>query len=61
MARGLSLKLKGRDLLQFSFFKLKGNFYKMCVQSKMVYGSETWPVTVENEQRLERTERIIVR
>ena len=27
--------------------RLKGKFYKMCVQRVMVYGSETWPMRVD--------------
>ena len=47
-ARGASLKLKGK-------------IYKACVRSVMVYGSETWPMKVEDMQRLERAERMMVR
>src|SRR5206468_4493358 len=38
---------------------MKGKIYKACVQRVMVYGSETWPVKVEDIQRLERTERMM--
>ena len=41
--------------------KVKGKVYKACVQRVLVYGSETWPVKVEDMQRLERTERSMVR
>lgn len=47
-ARGASLRLKGK-------------IYKACVQSVLVYGSETWPMKVDDKQRLERTERMMVR
>jgi hypothetical protein len=47
-SRGASLKVKGR-------------VYKACVQRVMVYGSETWPVKAEDMQRLQRTERMMVR
>ena len=47
-SRGASLRVKGR-------------VYAACVQSVMVYGSETWPVKEEDVQRLERTERMMVR
>jgi hypothetical protein len=40
---------------------LKGNNRKACVQSVMVPGSETWSVRIEDKQRLERTERMMVR
>ena len=41
--------------------KLKGKIYVACVQSVMVYGSETWAVKVSNLQQLERRERTMVR
>jgi hypothetical protein len=41
--------------------KLKGKVYKACVQSVMIYGSETWAMKVEDMDRLERTERMMVR
>lgn len=47
-ARGFSLKLKGK-------------IYRTCVQSVLVYGSETWPMKVEDMRRMERTERYMVR
>ena len=47
-ARGASLKVKGK-------------VYKACVQRVLVYSSETWPVKVEDMQRLERTERMMIR
>ena len=39
---------------------VKGRAYRTCAQRVLVYGSETWPVKVENMQRLERTERMMV-
>jgi hypothetical protein len=36
---------------------LRGKLYSTCVTSCMVYGSETWALTVENQRRLERAER----
>src|SRR5579863_5536190 len=41
--------------------KMKGKIYRACVQSVMVYGSETWALKVVNVQQLERTERMMVR
>ena len=41
--------------------KLKEKIYTACVQSAMVYGSETWPMKVEDMQRLQRAERMMVR
>jgi hypothetical protein len=48
LSRGVSLKLKGK-------------FYRTCVQRVLVYGTETWATRVEDMQRLERTERMMVR
>jgi hypothetical protein len=47
-SRGASLKVKGR-------------IYRACVQSVLIYGSETWAMKVEDLTRLERTERMMVR
>ena len=41
--------------------KLKGKVYLTCVQSVLVYGSETWAMKAEDIQRLERTERMMNR
>ena len=41
--------------------KLKGKIYMQCVQSTMVYGSETWPMKADDLLRLVRTERMMVR
>ena len=45
-ARGASLKLKGKK-------------NSACVRGSMIYGSETWPMKVEDKQRLERAERVM--
>jgi hypothetical protein len=39
----------------------KGRVYRSCVQSVMVYASETWAVRVEEEQRMERNENVMLR
>ena len=49
------LTLRGASL------RLKGKIYSACVQSVLVYASETWPMKVEDLTRLERTERMMVR
>ena len=49
------LTLKGAS------FKLKGKIYKTCVRSAMIYGSETWPMKVEDMNRLIRAERMMMR
>ena len=41
--------------------KLKGNIIRACVRSSIIYGSETWPMKVEDRQRLERADRMMVR
>ena len=40
--------------------EVKGKLYSACVQSVMIYGSETWAMKVENMQRLDRTDRMMV-
>ena len=39
----------------------KGRLYMSCVQSVMVYASETWAVRVEEEQTMERNENVMLR
>ena len=39
----------------------KGRVYRTCMQSVVVYASETWAVRVEEEQRMERNERVMLR
>src|SRR6266581_1484778 len=41
--------------------KVKGKVYPACVQSVLIYGSETWAVRVEDVSKLERAERMMVR
>jgi len=41
--------------------KLKGKVYATCVRSTMIYGSETWVLNMEQQQRLERVEMRMVR
>ena len=41
--------------------KLKGKVCRTCVQSVLVYGSETWAMKADDEQRLDRTERVMIR
>ena len=53
----LSLTLTARR----ASLKLKGKVYRACFQSVMVYGSETWAMKAEDMQRLERTERMMIR
>jgi hypothetical protein len=41
--------------------KVKGRIYVSYVRSVLIYGSETWPVKVEDVRRLERTEKAMLR
>ena len=41
--------------------KVKGELYAACVRSVMFYGSETWPIKVEESQRLHRNEMSMIR
>jgi hypothetical protein len=41
--------------------RLKGKIYSACVQSVLVYGSETWAMKVNDVRRLERAENTMVR
>ena len=41
--------------------RVKGEIYRACVQRVLVYGSETWPMKVDDMQRLVRTENNMVR
>ena len=39
----------------------EGYVYRICVRSVMVYASETWAIRVEEEQRMERNENVMLR
>ena len=41
--------------------KLKGKIYRVCIQSVLVYGSETWAMKLDDVHRLERNEMVMVR
>jgi len=41
--------------------KVKGQIYKTSVQRVLIYGSETWPMKIEDMLHLERTEHMMVR
>ena len=38
----------------------RGKLYSRCVQSSMLHGSDTWPVSKENEMALQRAEMRMV-
>ena len=40
--------------------KVKGELYAACVRSVMLYGSETWPIKVEESQRLHHNEMSMI-
>jgi len=40
---------------------VRGRLYSSCVRSSMLHGSETWPVSKENEVALQRAEMRMVR
>jgi len=40
---------------------VRGRLYSSCVRSRMLHGSETWPVRKENEVALQRAEMRMVR
>src|SRR6266568_531541 len=54
-------ELKSFLALRGTSLKLKGKIYRTCIQSVLVYGSETWPMKVEDAKRLLHTERTMVR
>src|SRR5437867_1906533 len=41
--------------------RVKGKIYRACVQRVLVYGSETWPMKVNDMQRLVRKENSMIR
>ena len=48
-------------LLTTKAISLKGELYAACVRSVMLYGSETWPIKVEESQRFHRNEMSMIR
>ena len=42
-------------------YRIKGRFYSACVQSVLIYGTETWAMKADDLRSLERTERMMVR
>src|SRR2546425_5779586 len=53
--------LRGLLTAMGASLKVKGKIYRACVQMVLVYGSETWPMKVDDMQRLVRTENSMVR
>ena len=50
--------LTGKGLL---LLKLKGKLYATCMRSCLMHGSETWPVKVEHELKMNHTEMSMIR
>ena len=48
-------------LLTTKVISLKGELYEACIRSVMLYGSETWPIQVEESQSLHRNEMSMIR
>ena len=42
-------------------YRIKGRIYSACVQSVLIYGTETWAMKADDLSSLERTERMMVR
>ena len=42
-------------------YRIKGRIYGACVQSVLIYGTETWAMKADDLRSLERTERMMVR
>ena len=69
MERRLGLESKGGQFKEFADLltrrsiplRQKGRIYRSYVQSVMVYASETLAVRVEEEQRMERNENVMLR
>src|SRR5258706_385014 len=59
--RGKFSKLRPLLTARGATLKLKGKIYRTCVQSVLMYGSETWAMKAEDMQILERTKRMMVR
>jgi len=45
----------------FDGLKLKGKVYATCIRSCLMYGIESWPMKLEREVKLNRTEMSMVR
>ena len=53
---------KVQDAITKGFsLRVKGRLYDACVQSAMLYGSETWTLNTEDVRRLERIEASMLR
>ena len=55
--KDLSLILTARG----ASYHIKGKIYKACVQSVLIYGTETWAIKKTNLQSLEKTKWMMVR
>ena len=48
-------------LIRLWSHRMKRKIFRACVQSVLIYGTETWAMKAENLRSLERTERMMVR
>ena len=46
---------------KYTSMTVRGQVYDACVRSAMLYGSETWPVKVEDENKIQRNDRKMIR
>ena len=42
-------------------YRIKGRIYSACVQSVLIYGTETWAMKADDLRSLEKTEHMMVR
>ena len=41
-------------------YRVKGRIYSACVQSVLIYGTETWAMKADDLKSLERTEHMMM-
>ena len=57
-----SLRITQNNLtVRGASYRIKGRIYSACVQSVVIYGTETWAKKADDLRSLERTERMMVR
>ena len=49
------------EVVKITSMEVRGKLYSACVRSCMIYGSETWALTVESQKRLDRVEMQMLR
>jgi len=53
--------ISGSEVTQGFSIKMKGKVYATCVRSCLMHGSENWPMEVEHELKMNRTEMSMIR